>query len=184
MFTLPAGDREARSEQVENFTQGIRQAVLQGEGKYQVNLSLQGRTPDYASPSALTQHNSTAPKAVYDPRIVGNDMGLWVMGRTWLKFVEEVQEELAEFLPDCPKGNTCQLLEGLASLARGDGNGARLSFEAAASVSSDTALPFLGLGTAFVVSGEDALAVASYQKALQAEPTNKTAKRNLKILED
>ena len=184
MFTLPTGDRDARTKQVDDFTQGIRQAVLQGEGKYQVNLSLQGRTPDYASPSALTQHNTTAPKAVYDPRIVGNDMGLWVMGRTWLKFVEEAQEELAEYLPNCPKGNTCQLLEGLASLARGDGNSAQFVFEKAAAASSVSALPFLGLGTSFVVNGDDASAVESYKKALQAEPNNKTAKRNLKILED
>ncbi|MBR2392688.1 MAG: hypothetical protein IKA93_03855, partial [Elusimicrobiaceae bacterium] len=121
-------------------------------------MSLQGRTPDYASPSALTQHNTTAPKAVYDPRIVGNDMGLWVMGRTWLKFVEEAQEELAEYLPNCPKGNTCQLLEGLASLARGDGNSAQFAFEKAAAASSASALPFLGLGTSFVVNGDDASA--------------------------
>ncbi|MBE6420548.1 MAG: tetratricopeptide repeat protein [Elusimicrobium sp.] len=184
MFTLPAGDRNTRAEQAENFAQGIRQALQQSAGKYQVNLSMQGRTPDYASPSALTQHTTTAPKAVYDPRIVGNDMGLWVMGRTWIKFVQEAQEELAENLSACKKGNTCLLLEGLASLASGDGYGAQAAFEKASLSYPADALPLVGLGTAFVVNGDDASAAESYKKALAVNPNNKTAKRNLKILED
>ena len=98
IFSLPAGSSQERAEQIEQFVAGLEQTLAQAGEGYNINLSLQGRTPDYASPSALTQDNTTAPKAVYDPRIVGNDMGLWVMGRTWLAFVDDAEEELADYL--------------------------------------------------------------------------------------
>lgn len=179
MFTLPAAASDMRAKQIEDFTSAVRQAVQEG-GDMQVNLSLQGRTADYAAPGALTQNRTTAPKAVYDPRIVGNDMGLWVMGRTWLKFVSEAEEDLQEYT--CPPGNTCALLKGLAALARGNAADARENFEKAAAQNSQDALAQLGLGTAAVVSDDDERARQFYRRALELDPKNKTAKRNLKIL--
>lgn len=181
MFTLPAADAPTREKQIEEFTSGVRQAVAQGAGEYNVSLSLQGRTADYASPRALTQDNGAPPKAVYDPRIVGNDMGLWVMGRTWLKFVDDAAEELQDYT--CPPGNICALLTGLAALARGDGDAARISFSTA-SASGQDPLGWLGLGTAAVVAGDDAAARNYYQRALEVSPGNKTAARNLKVLSE
>ena len=101
---------------IEDFISGLEQTLLQADGKYNVNMSLQGRTMDYNAPSALTQNNTTAPKAVYDPRIVGNDMGLWVMGRSWLAFVDEAAEELGEYaahLPGRPSNIETALSEAL-----------------------------------------------------------------------
>lgn len=184
MFTLPATEADERVEQIARFTQGLRQAVSQpGEG-FQVSLSMQGRTADYASPSALTQANQRAPKAVYDPRIVGNDMGLWVMGRSWLKFVDEALEELADYHPSCPADGTCELLTGLGFLAGGNASSARQAFEESLQKNPADVLPYLGLGTAWVVSGNDEAAKQQYSQALQIRPGNKTALRNLKILED
>ena len=94
IFALPEGSAEQRKEQIEQLIAGLEQAIAQAGEEYDINMSLQGRTMDYAAASALTQDNTAAPKAVYDPRIVGNDMGLWVMGRTWLSFVEDAEEEL------------------------------------------------------------------------------------------
>ncbi|MBO5011280.1 MAG: tetratricopeptide repeat protein [Elusimicrobiaceae bacterium] len=181
MFTLPPADAKTRETQIDEFISGVRQAVAQGDGKYNVNLSLQGRTADFASPHALTAANTSAPKAVYDPRIVGNDMGLWVMGKTWLKLVDEASEDLQDFAPECPKGNICALLTGLAGLARGDSAAAQVSFSEASSVSSDP-LAWLGLGTANVIAGDDDSAQRYYRRALEADPANKTAARNLKVL--
>lgn len=178
VFTFPAEDAKAREEQLAQFAQGVRQSVAQTDAGMQVNLSLQGRTPDYDSPRALTQQNNVPPKAVYDPHIVGNDMGLWVMGRTWLKFVSEAEEELQEF--ECPSGNTCFLLQGLAALARG--GAAAPFFEQASRLVPADPLAQLGLGTAAVVADNVAAAREYYNAALQREPSNKTAQRNLKIL--
>lgn len=181
MFTLQAADAQTREKQIEEFISGVRQAVAQGEGKYNVSLSLQGRTADFSSPRALTAAHTVAPKAVYDPRIVGNDMGLWVMGKTWLKLVDEAAEDLQDYSAQCPPGNLCALLTGLAALARGDAAGAQTAFEAASNEETDP-LGWLGLGTAFVVAGDDASAQNYYRRALAADPGNKTAARNLKVL--
>ncbi len=181
MFTLQAADAQTRETQISEFISGVQNAVAQGAEQYNVNLSLQGRTADFASPYALTSANTSAPKAVYDPRVVGNDMGLWVMGKTWLKLVDEAAEELQEFSPQCPKGNVCALLTGLGGLARGDAPAAQAAFLTASSVSRDP-LAWLGLGTASVVAGDDASAQHYYRRALEAAPGNKTALRNLKVL--
>jgi len=180
-FTLPAVSANVRAKQVEDFSAAVRQVVGEAPQGYQVNLSLQGRTADYAAPNALTQNRPTAPKAVYDPRIVGNDMGLWVMGRTWLKFVGEAEEELAEMT--CG-GDMCLLLNGLAALAKGNAGAAQTFFEQAAAQTPADALAQLGLGTAAVIADNDELAKQYYRRALELEPNNKTAKRNLKILTD
>ncbi len=179
MFTLPAAAADVRAKQIKDFTAAVRQAVKEGKDM-QVNLSLQGRTADYAAPGALTQNRPTAPKAVYDPRIVGNDMGLWVMGRTWLKFVSEAEEDLQEYA--CPAGNTCALLKGLAALARGSAAAARENFNEAATQNPQDALAQLGLGTAAVIADDDESARQFYRRALELDVKNKTAKRNLKIL--
>ena len=183
VFALPEGDAEQRKKQIEDFISGLEQTVAQADGKYNINMSLQGRTMDYNAPSALTQHNTAAPKAVYDPRIVGNDMGLWVMGRSWLAFVDEAAEELAGYT-QCPPGDTCALLEGLAALARGNSSAAQEAFLQASQTDPQDPLAFLGLGTAAVVAGNDAQAKTYYEQALQAAPKNKVAARNLKILAD
>ena len=86
---------------IEELAEQLQQAVKQGADKYNVSLSMQGRTPDYNAPSALTQNRTSSPKAVYDPRIVGNDMGLWVVGRMWTVFVDEAIEMLQEY-PQAP----------------------------------------------------------------------------------
>lgn len=182
MFTLPAAAAEERTKQVQDFAAALRQAVQEGGENYQVNLSLQGRTADYAAPNALTQNRTAPPRAVYDPRIVGNDMGLWVMGRTWIKFVHEAEEDLQEF--SCPAGNICALLNGLAALAKGDAGAARVSFEKAATQAPSDVLAQLGLGTAAVIADDDDAAISYYRRALKTDPNNKTAKRNLKILTD
>lgn len=183
IFSLPASGEESRREQIDNLINGLKQAVANAPKDYNVNLSMQGRTLDYNSPSALTQNRTAPPKAVYDPRIVGNDMGLWVMGRTWLTFVDDAADDLREY-KNCPADNTCDLLKGLAALARGNGPAAVQEFEHAAQTRPQDPLAQLGLGTAAVVSGADAQAISYYKRALELDVKNKVAAKNLKVLAD
>jgi len=183
-FTLPATDAQKRAEQIKNLADGLREAVATAKENEQVSLSMQGRTADYNSAYALGENRNSAPKAVYDPRIVGNDMGLWVMGRHWLKFVDEATEELQEFAPHCPAGNTCDLLAGLSGLARGNGALAAQFFRTAAAKNPQDELSELGLGTAAVIAGNDEEALSHYRRAAQLAPANKTAKRNIAVLTD
>lgn len=183
IFTLAATGEEERQAQINNLIEGLRQSVAQADGKYNVNLSLQGRTLDYRSPSALTQNRTTTPKAVYDPRIVGNDMGLWVTGRSWLLFVDEATEDLQEY-KECPADNTCDLLKGLAFLARGNGADAANAFARAAKSQTQEPLAQLGLGTAAIVNADDEQALLHYHRALELDPKNKIAAQNIKVLAD
>ena len=180
-FTFAAADEKTRQQQIKDFIGGLRETVAQAAGTYHVNLSMQGRTLDYNAPSALTQDRTTVPKAVYDPRIVGNDMGLWVTGRNWMSFVDEARETLAEY-EACPADNTCDLLQGLAALAGGDAPSAHEHFMHAAAAREQDALAQLGLGTAAVIAGEDEQAVSYYRRARLLDPKNKVALKNLKVL--
>lgn len=183
VFSLQAVDVSMREKQIEELISGLEQAVADAAKNYQVSLSMQGRTLDYASPSALTQNRTTTPKAVYDPRIVGNDMGLWVMGRGWVSFVEEANEILQEY-DACPQDGFCELLKGVAALAGGNGRGATQIFEKFSQAHPQDPLGWLGRGTAAVIDAQDEEARAFYQHALEVAPENKVARKNLKVLED
>lgn len=183
VFALQATDTATREKQIEELIAGLEAAVTEASKDYQVSLSMQGRTLDYASPSALTQNRTTAPKAVYDPRIVGNDMGLWVMGQGWLNFVEEANENLQEYTA-CPADGLCELLKGLAALAAGDGASGAQIFEQFSAVYPQDPLGWLGRGTAAIINAQDDEAKTFYNRALQVAPENKVARKNLKVLED
>ncbi len=181
-FVLNAADEKERTAQVEQLVQELAQAVTAGGEKYDVNMTLQGRTMDFNSPNALTQNRTTAPKAVYDPRIVGNDMGLWVMGKTWVRYVEDISADLQEEILNGGNENYL-LLQGLAALLSGQSGQAKEAFLSAQAKNAKDVLPLLGLGTAAVIDGNDEQAATYYRQALQIVPGNKTAKKNLKVLE-
>ena len=182
-FALQAGDEKLRQQQIDELIEGLERGVREASEKYQVSLSMQGRTPDYNAPNALTQNRTTTPKAVYDPRIVGNDMGLWVMGRSWLTFVEDAQEILQEY-PNCPSDGLCDLLRGVGALAAGNGVEAARIFAHFSTQHPKDPLGWLGQGTAAVIEADDPQAKTHYQKALVVAPENKVAQKNLKVLED
>ena len=181
-FVLNAGSDAEREAQVEELVSELERAVSAAADKYDVNMTLQGRTMDYASPSALTQDRTSAPKAVYDPRIVGNDMGLWVMGKTWVKYVDDIESDLNEQVLQSPTAEYF-ILQGLAALLAGNAGAAGEAFEAAQKQNASDPLPLLGLGTAAVIAAQDEAAASYYRQALEKDPGNKTAKRNLNVLE-
>jgi len=182
-FTLSAGEEKLRLQQVQAFADELARAVQAGSEKYDVNMALQGRTADYRAPSALTQNRSHTPKAVYDPRIVGNDMGLWVMGKSWVRYVEEIETDLQEEVLN-KKAPEYLILQGLAGLLSGSSVEAEKAFLEASAQNPQDVLPWLGLGTAAVIDGDESRAKAYYLRALQTDPENKTAKKNLKVLEE
>lgn len=181
-FVLNGTEPAQRTTQVEQLVEELSRAVTAGKDKYDVSMTLQARTLDYNSPAALTQNHTTAPKAVYDPRIVGNDMGLWVMGKTWVRYVQDISDDLQEAVL-AGKGENYVLLQGLAALLSGQVERARAAFNAVQQANPVDVLALLGQGTAEVMAGNDAQAAAYYRQVLQVVPTNKTAKNNLKVLE-
>jgi Flp pilus assembly protein TadD len=110
-------------------------------------------------------------------------MGLWVMGKSWVRYVEEIEGDLAEEILNAPTPEYL-LLQGLLGLVSGRAGLAEHAFLSAQQKAPQDPLPFLGLGTAAVMDGNDELAKTYYRQTLQVDPENKTAKKNLKVLEE
>ena len=91
----------------------------------------------------------------------------------------DLQEEIL-----AGKGIEYYLLQGLAGLLCGRSNEAKEAFSSAQKQAPQDILPLLGLGTAAVIDADDETAQTYYRQALQIEPENKTAKKNLKVLEE
>ncbi len=112
-------------------------------------------------------------KALYKPRDVGNDMGLWVMGDNWLDNASEALEEM----DDAGSGSDVKLLRGLGYLLLGEHEQALDEF------SGGSAQAALGRSAAFVEAGAEDKALAACREALRLEPGNKTALANRAWLE-
>ncbi|MEK7382881.1 MAG: non-canonical purine NTP pyrophosphatase [Elusimicrobiota bacterium] len=130
-----------------------------------------GRSAEPASPS----------KVSYQPRQVGNDMGLWVIGTGWMALVAEVLAEPGE-KPDHPEVSDWWTATGLAHASVGEGQRAMEAFLQAVSLDPRSVPAWLGYGVASVMGGDEEGAVASLRKALEIEPKNKAAKDGLKWL--
>ena len=114
-------------------------------------------------------------KALYQPRNVGNDMGLWVMGDNWLENVSEALEEM-EGSP-APSWPEFRLVKGLGYLLLGEAGQALSNFGGGGVQAA------LGRSAALVAAGEPERALAACLEALKLEPGNKTALANRGWLE-
>ena len=97
-FILISSDEETRINQLENIFGGLNN-VLQNAGQdYQVKMALKASTPTQdpnslqqaeTGPSSISTMRNNS-KAGYNPYMVGNDMGLWVAGKGWIRFMEDI----------------------------------------------------------------------------------------------
>ncbi len=119
--------------------------------------------------SAPSENKGGKNKALYMPRDVGNDMGLWVMGDNWLDTVSEALEEMdgSSFA-----GEDIGPLRGLGYLLLGEHATALDVF------SGGGTLAALGRSAAWVEAGSEDKALVECLAALRLEPGNKTALAN------
>ena len=193
-FILVSSDEETRKNQLENIFNGLNN-VLQNAGKdYQVKMALKAATP-MQDPTSL-QQAETGPsnlsamrnnsKAGYNPYMVGNDMGLWVAGKGWLRFTEDILLSVNTRFEE-NKNFANSLLLALVNLTLGHGREAIKTLEITqekAQNAQEKALAYLAQGTAFIVMGDETHAKELYNLALKEEPENKIIKSNIEILED
>jgi len=114
-------------------------------------------------------------KALYKPRDVGNDMGLWVMGDSWLDNAGEALDEIEAAGP--AQDADFKLIKGLGYLLMGKPSLALAEF------SGGGAQAALGRGAAWVEAGSEEKALAECLEALRLEPGNRTALSNRVWLE-
>lgn len=192
-FILIPSDEETRINQLENIFNGLNN-VLQSAGQdYQVKMALKAATPTQ-DPSSL-QQAETGPsnlsamrnsKAGYNPYMVGNDMGLWVAGKGWMRFMEDILPS-ANIRFEQNKNFENSLLLALTYLTLGQGQEAvniLKTTQEKAQNAKEKALAYLAQGTALVVMGNEEQAKQFYALALKEDPENKIIKSNIEILED
>ena len=191
-FTLAPATQEGRKEQLDKLFDGLNNVLKEGSKQNEVKMFLQASALKKDAPSLSAQNtaygqaqNSIGAKATYNPYNVGNDMGLWVIGKTWLKYIEEVQNEIEE---KTLKEPTLQnyILSGFMYLTLGQGKQAFDNFKKANNLVKDNQflreICLLGLGTSFIVLGEEEEAKQIYNQVLEINPNNKIAQNNIEIL--
>jgi len=170
-YAVPAG-AAGRAERLRETAEEIERLIASASAEGDVKVSLDIET---VRPAARTEA-----RVVYEPRSVGNDMGLWVVGNNWLENVEEALAEL-EDPARTDGGGAAALLKGLAFLLGGEHAGAAESFHAAPENWRPLAL--MGLCVAAVQEGDEGRALDLAGKALEAAPASRVAKENLAWLE-
>ena len=160
-------DRQKRAAEIAAEAEKLLKGISQGSDA-RLNFKI-----ETSAPSASRKDPKN--KAIYKPRDVGNDMGLWVMGDNWLDNVSEAVEDMesAGQAPD----RDFNLIKGLGYLLLGEPS------QALAEFSGGGAQAALGRGAAWIESGSDEKALAECLEALRLEPANKTALANRAWLE-
>ena len=193
-FILISSNEETRLTQLENIFNGLNNVLQNAGQEYQVKMALKASTP-IQDPSTL-QQAETGPsnlstmknnsKAGYNPYMVGNDMGLWVAGKGWMRFMEDILPS-ANIRFENDKTFENSLLLALVYLTLGQGQEAIKILETTqtkAQNAQQKALVYLAQGTASIVMGDETHAKELYALALKEDPENKIIKSNIAILED
>lgn len=161
------GERLKRAGEIAAETEKLLKAVSSSSDA-RLNFNI-----ETSAPSASRKGSKN--KALYKPRDVGNDMGLWVMGDNWLDNASEALEELEAAGP-APDADF-KLVKGLGYLLMGEPSLALEEF------SGGGAQAALGRAAAWVEAGSEEKALAECLEALRLDPANKTALANRKWLE-
>ncbi|HOX22489.1 MAG TPA: tetratricopeptide repeat protein, partial [Elusimicrobiales bacterium] len=120
-------------------------------------------------------------RVAYNPRMVGNDMGLWVKGMGWVELVNEALPVLNGSSTGPAASAERELAQGLAHVILGQPEQAAKCFERAYALGSKVPAS-LGLAVASVILGDETAAIEYCEKALRLDPGNEIAKTNLKWL--
>lgn len=178
-YSLKPGDAPSRDEQVKAIMADLRKTMSDAPPDTDARL---GMNLTFTRPVAAGRADAESPAKVnYQPRQVGNDMGLWVIGTGWMALVAEILPENGE-KPDHPDEADWWTATGLAHASVGDGQRADTAFRRASELDAASVPAWLGRGVSSVMIGDETGAVAALRKALAIAPKNKAAADGLKWL--
>jgi tetratricopeptide (TPR) repeat protein len=182
-YPLTAADAAGRDAQIKKVMDDLRavmhDAPPDADARLGMNLTFTHSTD--AGRADANPNPANPPKVTYEPRRVGNDMGLWVIGTGWMALVAEVLPEPGEAPPHVDNADWWTAI-GLAHASVGEGQRAMEAFMNATRLDPASAPAWLGRGVAAVMSGDEDGAVAALRRALALEPNNKAASDGLKWL--
>lgn len=178
-YPLKPGDAGPREEQIKRIMDDLRKTMREAPPDTDARL---GMNLTFTRPVDAGRGDAENPaKVSYQPRQVGNDMGLWVIGTGWMALVAEVLPENGE-KPDHPDDADWWTATGLAHAAVGEGQKADTAFRRAAELDPNSVPAWLGRGVSAVMIGDEPGAVAALRRALVIAPKNKAAADGLKWL--
>lgn len=181
-FSLPPAAPVERARQIEKVISDLRQtmqgAPVDADVRLGMNLTFTRLAEGGVSGRADAE---SQPKASYQPRQVGNDLGLWVIGTGWMGLVEEVLPEAGEE-PSHPNEADWWVATGLGFASLGEGQRALSAFEKASRLDPDSEIALLGRGVASVMTGYDDRAVQSFKEVLRINPKSRSAQDSLNWL--
>ncbi|MBI4376223.1 MAG: RdgB/HAM1 family non-canonical purine NTP pyrophosphatase [Elusimicrobia bacterium] len=181
-YQISAGTPAQREQQINRLIQDLRDVLKQAPEDADVRLGMNLNFKRLAQvPASGRQDADSEPKVSYQPRAVGNDMGLWIIGTGWMGLVDEVLPEPGES-PSHPDESDWWVATGLGYATLGDGQRALASFERACQLDPENMSALLGRGVAQVMTGNEEAAASSYREALRISPKNRPAKEGLKWL--
>lgn len=177
-YQLPAGSPEERRTAIGRVLEDLKKTLDQAPPDAETRVGMNLRFSDRPSAGAGGNSDSKA-KVSYQPRDVGNDLGLWVMGTGWMGLIEEVLDQPA---PSGADAALWDVVVGIGYSALGDAGTAAAAFERALAHDPGSELAYLGRGVAMVIRGDEEGAIAAYKKALSINPKNKAAAEGLEWL--
>ncbi len=181
-FHIDAGNPVQRQQQIAEVLSELRNVMKDAPAGSDVRLGMNLNFTKPTTTAAVGRADgATQPKVTYEPRQVGNDLGLWIIGTGWMNLVEEVLPEPGE-KPDHPDDADWWLATGLGYATVGDGQRALGAFERATALDPRSDTAWLGRAVALVMTGDEASAETALRKALQVNPKNKPASEGLKWL--
>lgn len=179
-FPLPASEAGAREAQIQAIMDDVRRVMREAPPDADTRL---GMNLTFTRPADVGRAAAGGPpaKVSYQPRQVGNDMGLWVMGTGWMALVAEVLPEPGD-RPAHPDDADWWTATGLAYASVGEGQRAMDAFLHACRLDPGAVAAWLGRSVACVMNGDEEGAVAALRRALEIEPKNKAAADGLRWL--
>lgn len=178
-YALKPGDAASRDEQVKRVMDDLRRTMAAAPPDTDARLGMNLTYTRMAEAGRADAENPA--KVSYQPRQVGNDMGLWVIGTGWMALVAEVLPEAGE-KPDHPDDADWWTATGLAHAAVGEGQRADAAFRRATELDPKSVPAWLGRGVSGVMIGDEIAAADALRRALDIQPRNKAAQDGLKWL--
>ncbi|MDD5629792.1 MAG: tetratricopeptide repeat protein, partial [Elusimicrobia bacterium] len=180
-YQLRAAGPEERAAQVRQVMEDLRALLKTAPEGADTRLGMDLTFTRLADAGPARGDAENPPKVSYEPRQVGNDLGLWVIGTGWMGLVEEALPEAGEPQPQ-PDQSDWWVATGLGYAILGDGQRALSAFMRAAQLDSASVPAQLGRSVALVMTGDEAGAIKALQEARRIDPGSRAAKEGLKWL--
>ncbi|MFH2203732.1 MAG: tetratricopeptide repeat protein [Elusimicrobiota bacterium] len=179
-FQLAAGSAEARARQIAEVVNDLREVLDTAPPGAETRFGMKLNFTSAAKGAAGAKQGKKA-KVAYQPRDVGNDMGLWVKGTGWMILVDEQLTQRGETMAHADSADWWSV-EGIGLAIMGRAERAAAAFAEALRLDAGNELAHLGIGVTRVISGDEEGAVAAYRRALEINPKNRAAADGLKWL--